>query len=508
MPKDLVFSNLFNSNPLSQLSRLVILKPLKVAAFGVSNTVVCIGSAILDSYFPGCGFSALTYTSGALAASSGASLVYEYARLVPFMCRNINPSIMAMDKGNVLDDEDKAIAKVIIEDGLPIIQLFSKEPYVQGKALALAMEASSIDAFHRYYSLIFPLIRAFHNLQRLLRREVVDYKKHGGMRRYVEQSILDLNFPEDVLERYRGFVNAIMFRIEEENKFFVAQDHGITLNYLMVLMATPDIFKMLACSAHVINYEDGTRTLGRNLDWYGAGVLPRHTVGIVYPVADEISRRSGVSSWFSISFAPGLPSLSGYNGHICMTLNEATSQLTKNQFAGGLPMLIMFRKIMENCKTIEEVESFLEENPPATSCLLTIMSKDSEAIVQVLPTKDYIEKDRKFSILRRGDGDRHISVTNHFIEDGKVVAGSESWPDSHNRKLRQDVAIKQLRPSDSVLESVNEVVTMQSMVFTNRRSDGTEGGKVDMRLKVGHGYAATSVRQHEINVSRLLRLTS
>lgn len=502
MPRDWNFSNLFSSDPISQITRAIILKPVDVARFSVVNAAVCIGSALIEPYIPG-GSTLLkvaSYTSGAFSATAVVSLVYEYGRLIPLVTKRGRFSVAR--EGDIVVD-DNVLATIKKEDGFPIIELKSKDPYTQGRALGFGLTEESIDAFHRYYNLIFPLIKLFHHVQKALRREVVDYDSHGGIESYVKESVKKLNFPEEEVQRYRGFVEALMTVINYENSKYVVQDRGITTDNLIVLMATPDIFKMLACSAHVVHHADGSRSLGRNLDWYGAGVLSRHTVGVVYPIPEHISARTGINSWFSITFAPGLPSLSGYNGHLCMTLNEATSQLTKNQYEGGLPMLIMFRRIMENCKTVEEVERFLADNPPATSCLLTVMCKNSEAIFQILPTKDHIYEEKKFTILNRGGTGTHISVTNHFIEadgSGRVIPGTESWPDSHSRKEKQEVAIRTGRPSMEVLQAVNEVVTMHSMVFVQRESSE----EVDLKLRVANSYAVTEPEEHNLKLSRIV----
>ncbi|MBT4963376.1 MAG: hypothetical protein HOI53_04460 [Francisellaceae bacterium] len=498
------FNNVFASNPLQQLGKIAQLRPLKAALFTGINAAIALTTYYVNVYIPLPLNNAIIYASASLSASVAGLLVAEYARLIPFIIRrNVNKTKVRM--GDINNERgDKLLAKVSMHDDLPVVQLLVTDPYEQGQALARAMPEASIDAFNQYYNIISSMINVFHSLQRSIpfrNVKTIEYpEKDGGIKGYAERQIKNFNFPNSVKQRYSGFVDEINKYIAELNGRFVLQMDYLTLEGMLILMGTPDIFKMLACSAHIVRL-DKEMVLGRTLDWYGAGSVADHTVGIIYPVANE--EKGKVKGWFSISFAPGLPSLSGSNGYISVTLNEATTQITKNQFNGGLPMLVMFGKIMEECASVDDIREFLISNPPATSCILTILGSDKSAIFQILPTPEYIDASEKFSIiwLDTDSEKKYISVTNHFLDrDGAPIPDTESWIDSHKRGCNQIVALEQNRPSADVLKCVNEAVTMHSMCFHSDR----EAKSIVLKLKFAHCYAATAGTGCSINLTEIL----
>jgi hypothetical protein len=167
-----------------------------------------------------------------------------------------------------------------------------------------------------------------------------------------------------------------------------------------------DIKKLFGCSALLV---DGSRSqtagplLGRNLDYPSLGYAQEYTLVTVYHPVDK-------HAFASIGF-PGLVGcLSGMNdAGLALGVLEsyAVKEPLKRFNASGIPYALCYRRLLEECTTIEEAEKLLKSLPRTTITNLAICDKQGGAIFEVTPER---------VVVRRGDKGV-CCCTNHFCTD-------------------------------------------------------------------------------------------
>jgi isopenicillin-N N-acyltransferase-like protein len=213
--------------------------------------------------------------------------------------------------------------------------------------------------------------------------------------------------------------------------------------------------RRLGCSAIVVEparSATGGPIFGRNFDFLTLGELDQYSMVIVY-------RPEGKHAFESVGFPGMVGAISGMNdaGLAVGTLDVEQSADGSRKFnPTGVPLAFVFRRILEECTTVDEAEALLKSIKPTTWMNLTVCDRDGGATFEITP--DHIG--------RRDDEDGLVRCTNHFRCEGMSV-GEECWrfdllTDVPNQPL--DVAAVQQR-----LDAANQGdLTLQTMVFEPR----------------------------------------
>jgi isopenicillin-N N-acyltransferase-like protein len=213
--------------------------------------------------------------------------------------------------------------------------------------------------------------------------------------------------------------------------------------------------RRLGCSAIVVEparSATGGPIFGRNFDFLTLGELDQYSMVIVY-------RPEGKHAFASVGFPGMVGAISGMNdaGLAVGTLDVEQSADGSRKFnPTGVPLAFVFRRILEECTTVDEAEALLKSIKPTTWMNLTVCDRDGGATFEITP--DHIG--------RRDDEDGLVRCTNHFRCEGMSV-GEECWrfdllTDVPNKPL--DVAAVQQR-----LDAANQGdLTLQTMVFEPR----------------------------------------
>jgi isopenicillin-N N-acyltransferase-like protein len=213
--------------------------------------------------------------------------------------------------------------------------------------------------------------------------------------------------------------------------------------------------RRLGCSAIVVEparSATGGPIFGRNFDFLTLGELDQYSMVIVY-------RPEGKHAFASVGFPGMVGAISGMNdaGLAVGTLDVEQSADGSRKFnPTGVPLAFVFRRILEECTTVDEAEALLKSIKPTTWMNLTVCDRDGGATFEITP--DHIG--------RRDDEDGLVRCTNHFRCEGMSV-GEECWrfdllTDVPNQPL--DVAAVQQR-----LDAANQGdLTLQTMVFEPR----------------------------------------
>jgi isopenicillin-N N-acyltransferase-like protein len=181
-------------------------------------------------------------------------------------------------------------------------------------------------------------------------------------------------------------------------------------NLLTALNAIPDLAKMGGCSTLVVEparSSTGGPLFGRLLDWPPFEELPEHTLVMVCRPKDR-------HAFAAVTFPVLLGAISGMNdAGLSLAINEiyAAKDGSKMQNLTGTPMLFLFRKILEECTTVDEAEKVLKAHGRTTWFCLTVCDKNGGCVFEVTPR----------SVVRRDAVKDVCCCTNHFRTDELCV---------------------------------------------------------------------------------------
>ncbi len=257
------------------------------------------------------------------------------------------------------------------------------------------------------------------------------------------------------------------------------------LSLLLFANTVADLSSGLGCSTVVVEKErsaTGKTLFGRNFDWLPTQGINDHTLVVVYK--GEKKR-----AFATVTITPICGVISGMNdAGLAITINEISLKQSKDKAAfnwKGTPLLLAFRRVLEECATIEEAEKLLHEMPRTTSCCLTLCDKSGGAIFEITPTNLEVRKHENGVCC----------CTNHFRTE-KLCLDEKCWRYAKLAPLLAKDA-PQLGVSDvfAELDKVNQGKnTIQSMVFEPH----------DLVLHLAYGTGpATRLKPTKLNLGKL-----
>lgn len=202
------------------------------------------------------------------------------------------------------------------------------------------------------------------------------------------------NFPPDYKKEMDSLIKTGQFnrtQVVVGNTMFDAK------NVLLELQ------KMFGCSVLTVEPErsaTGGMLFGRNLDFPTVGYLNEYSLVTV-------CKPEGKHAFVSVGFPGVLGCLSGMNDAgltlAVLEVYQASDESAKFD-AKGTPYALCFRKLLEECTTIEEAEKALREMKRATLMNLAIADTKHAAVFEFTP---------KSLVVRKAD-DHLCPCTNHF----------------------------------------------------------------------------------------------
>lgn len=216
-----------------------------------------------------------------------------------------------------------------------------------------------------------------------------------------------------------------------------------------------DISSGMGCSTIVVEKDrsvTGSPLFGRNFDWYPSRGIAEHTLmAVFHPL--------GKRSFATITISPIAGCISGMNdAGLACTLNEVHIGETKDHAAfnwSGTPMMLAFRRVLEECGSVAEAEKLLRSMKRTTAACLTICDADGGAVFEITPQ----------TLVVRPAVNGVCCCTNHF-RTAPLSVTKRCW--------RYAVLAPLERPGDKLgvtdvfteLHKVNQGrTTLQSMVF-------------------------------------------
>ena len=239
----------------------------------------------------------------------------------------------------------------------------------------------------------------------------------------------------------------------EELRSF-AQQAEIPPDMLSVANTIMDLYRGgFACSSLMVEpakSQTGGVLFGRNLDFYSLGVLDRY--GLI-----TIRRPTQGHAFATIGF-PGLAGcISGMNdAGLGVAVHEVRTSADGSPFfnAKGVPYALAFRRVLEECATVDDAKKLLNETERTTLLSLAVCDRHGCGVLEITP---------RHVVLRRGSDGICVN-TNHFRSEPLAVR--KTCP--RYAMLSKAASMEKLGVDD-IFKKLDEVnlglLTVQSMVF-------------------------------------------
>lgn len=214
--------------------------------------------------------------------------------------------------------------------------------------------------------------------------------------------------------------------------------------------------RRVGCSALIVEpgrSAAGGPLFGRNFDFPTLGEMHKYSLLQVY-------RPTGRHAFASVGFPGLVGAFSGMNdaGLAVATLDVYRSADKSRKFnPGGTPLAFVFRRILEECTTVDEAELLLKSEQATTWMNLAVCDRDGGAVFEITPDR----------IGRRDDEAGIVRCTNHFRVEGLSV-DKTCWrydalqPADDSMPLGIDAVQAQLDAANQ------DDLTLQTMIFEPR----------------------------------------
>jgi predicted choloylglycine hydrolase len=224
-----------------------------------------------------------------------------------------------------------------------------------------------------------------------------------------------LNYPLDFLKAFHLELTWTWF-IREGKKMLkqfppdhlqemegIAKSSGIDRDYIVAGNTMFDLKKLFACSTLIVEPDRSATKgplFGRNLDFPSFGYLHEYTVVTIY-------RPKGKHAFASVGFPGMVGCLSGMNdAGLSLAVLEvfAVKDAREKYDETGTPYGLCYRRLLEECTTVDEAERLLKKMKRVTTTNLAICDKNGGAVLEVTPKH----------VVRRPPQDQICACTNHF----------------------------------------------------------------------------------------------
>lgn len=263
---------------------------------------------------------------------------------------------------------------------------------------------------------------------------------------------------------------------------------GSEEDLLLFANTAADLTSGLGCSTLVVGpgrSATGGPLFGRNFDWLPTPGITEHTLIAVYKV-------DGKRPFAAVIVTPMTGILSGMNdAGLCVTINEISLKKSKDAAAfnwKGTPLLLMYRRVLEECATVAEAEKLVRGMERTSSTCMTLCDKQDGAVFEITPK----------SVEVRKPENEVVCCTNHFRSDPLSVTKTCWRFDKLAPLTQQDAAAAKFAVKDvfARLDDVHQgKATLQAMVFEPRERV--------LHFAYGDGHA-TKKEPHRLDVGKLL----
>lgn len=261
----------------------------------------------------------------------------------------------------------------------------------------------------------------------------------------------------------------------------IAEASGVDERDVMLANCFLDVSPMTACSTVALPADaspDGVARFGRNLDFPSFDVADKYSVVMVYHPA-------GKNAFAAVSWPGLIGVLSGMNEH---GLSLANMEVTRGQrLPTAVPYTILYRTVLEECRTVNEAVELLKKSPRQTANNLMLMDASGDrAVVEITPEE---------IIVRRAPQHAALISTNHHRGTDIDTPGFCSRYDTLHDMANADYGRVDEAEVKTMLGKVGGSETLQAMIF--------EPANRTLVLSVGTGAAKGQF--HRIDLKKYFR---
>lgn len=282
------------------------------------------------------------------------------------------------------------------------------------------------------------------------------------------------NFPP----AYRAEAEAILKNSSIDRDTFIFGNTVFDQKHLLM--------SLFGCSAVIIEKDrssTGQTIFARNMDYMGLGYLQQYSLVIIY-------QQPGKKTFASIGFPGTIGVISGMNEAGLAIASLETTGAPKEAGPAydpqGVPFLLNYRRILEECNTVDEAFQMLSQLKRTTSQHLAVCDKNGGAIFEYTPTK----------VIRRNPDHGTCRCTNHFISNDLKLAVPKNMFTTLDRLASLNHCCEGNHPIGigEVKTYLNKVhqndMTLQSMIF--------EPAALRMHLAIGTGKEPSSGQEYRV----------
>ena len=261
------------------------------------------------------------------------------------------------------------------------------------------------------------------------------------------------------------------------------------LDDMLFANAIYDLSRGMGCSTVVVEKNrsaTGAVLFGRNLDWMPTQGIMNHTLVAVFRPAKK-------RAFAVVTISPITGCLTGMNdAGLCCAINAIHLRHSNDKAAfdwNGTPMLLAFRRVLEECGTVAEVEPLLRGMKRTSAACLTVCDANGGEVIEITP--------KTLGVRSAVNG---VCVcTNHFTTDPLRVEGRTCKRLDALTTLQRTDAKLDVADVFGELDDVNQgKFTIESMVF--------EPAARVLHLKLGGGDApaASKAKAVRLDLGKLL----
>ncbi|MCS7303806.1 MAG: C45 family peptidase [Thermoguttaceae bacterium] len=265
----------------------------------------------------------------------------------------------------------------------------------------------------------------------------------------------------------------------------LAQSANLPEELLLATNTLPDAYRArIGCSSLIVQAnrsKTGGPLFGRNLDFYALGKLHQYSLVIVY-------RPTGKHAFASVGFPGLLGCISGINdAGLALAVHECPASADGSPLFNpeGVPYGLLFRRILEECTSVEEAIKLVQSAKRTTLLNLALCDPNTHAVVEMSP--------RTVAVRKEADG---ICVcTNHFrTEKLRFVTYCPRYERLLQAKKQERLGLEEVA---ALLHQAHQgPLTIQTMIFE----------PAELRLHLAIGNPPTSARPLEkLDLAPLLR---
>ena len=232
----------------------------------------------------------------------------------------------------------------------------------------------------------------------------------------------------------------------------LAATHGMDEREAVLAQCFLDLSPMTACSTITLPASaspDHVARFGRNLDFPALNIADKYSIVFVY-------HPEGRYQFASIGWPGMVGVLSGMNEHGLALANMEVSRGAR--VPGAMPYTLLYRSVLERCKTVAEAIELLQSTPRQTANNLMLMDAAGDrAVVEITP--------EAITVRRTSEAEPLIS-TNHQRGTDCDTAGRCNRFDylhEHGHDELGHIGVPELK--DLLAHVSPGKATLQSMIF-------------------------------------------